>query len=172
MLLLRVPLFASGVAAILVPAAAGAIDEDAREGTASVDNADIEIVKSVYASFGRGDLPAIPGALSPDVTWGVVGKTGDYPTFGIVTGVPAVETFVKTVSESHRVAQFLTNEFHASGGMVFVLGHYELVILKTGKPVSTDLVHVFTIKDGKVAPFREFIDTASVVDAYRERAGP
>ena len=133
-----------------------------------MESAGVDMIKKLYAAFGRGDIPAILDALSPDVTWGVVGKPADYPTFGIVTGTAAVQDFFRTVGESHEVKEFLTTEFHASGDKVFVLGHYELVIRKTGKPVSTDLVHVFTIGGGKVTAFREFIDTASVVDAYRE----
>jgi uncharacterized protein len=95
------------------------------------------------------------------------GEPADCPMSGIVSGVAAVQNFFRTVVEIHKVTQFLTNRFHASGGRVFVLGHDEMVIRRTGKPVGTDLVHVFTIEGGKVTAFCEFIDTASVVETDR-----
>ena len=48
-----------------------------------------------------------------------------------------------------------------------VLGNYTLTLKKTGKSVATDWVHVFTVRDGKVAAFTEFTDTAQFVDGYR-----
>ncbi len=38
---------------------------------------------------------------------------------------------------------------------------------KTAKPVGAEWCHVFTFKNGKVAAFREFTDTASFAEAYR-----
>jgi ketosteroid isomerase-like protein len=38
-------------------------------------------------------------------------------------------------------------------------------VRKTRKPVNADFVHVFTVKNGKVTPFREFTDTAQFAEA-------
>lgn len=37
---------------------------------------------------------------------------------------------------------------------------------KTGRPLSSDWVMVFTIKNGKVVKFREFIDAEAVNPAF------
>jgi ketosteroid isomerase-like protein len=39
--------------------------------------------------------------------------------------------------------------------------------VKTGKPANSDFVHVFVIRDGKIASYREFQDTATLVLAAR-----
>ena len=31
-----------------------------------------------------------------------------------------------------------------------------------------DWIHIFTFRDGKVAKFREFMDTAGIADAWRD----
>ena len=46
----------------------------------------LSVVQNVYAAFGRGDIPALLDALAPDVRWEVVGRKGDYPTFGVRHG--------------------------------------------------------------------------------------
>ena len=48
-----------------------------------------------------------------------------------------------------------------------MLGSYSLKLKKTGKPVASEWVHVFTFKDGKVTRFREHTDTAQFAEAYR-----
>jgi ketosteroid isomerase-like protein len=40
-------------------------------------------------------------------------------------------------------------------------------VKKTGKAMTSDWVHIFTIADGKVKTFREFLDTARAAEAYR-----
>ena len=56
------------------------------------------------------------------------------------------------------------------GDKVFVLGRYAMKVKKTGKAMTSDWVHIFTIADGKVKTFREFLDTARPPEAYRPRA--
>ena len=34
-----------------------------------MESAGVDMIKKLYAAFGRGDIPAILDALSPDVTW-------------------------------------------------------------------------------------------------------
>ena len=48
-----------------------------------------------------------------------------------------------------------------------VLGDYAWRVKSTGREYETDFVHVFTARDGKVARFQEFMDTAVVGWAYR-----
>jgi uncharacterized protein len=40
-------------------------------------------------------------------------------------------------------------------------------VKKTGRRIASDWCHVFTVRDGKVAAFREFTDTAQAAAAYR-----
>ena len=50
---------------------------------------------------------------------------------------------------------------------LFALGHYAGTVKKTGLPFNCEWGHVFTVKNGKVARFREFTDTAQFAEAYR-----
>jgi ketosteroid isomerase-like protein len=129
--------------------------------------ANIEFVQSLYAAFSRGDIAIILAGLTPDADWESVGRSSDYPTFGPRKGRAGVQEFFRLVAEQQEVIEFSPKEFHASGDRVFVLGHYAWAVKKTARKVASDWVHVFTIKHGKVAKFREFTDTAKFAEAFR-----
>jgi ketosteroid isomerase-like protein len=132
-----------------------------------MSDANIAFVKDIYAAFGRGDIAAILAALTPDVRWEMVGRVADFPNFGIRTGVEGVGVFFRTVGETEEFDQFEPLSFHASADRVFVEGHAAGRLKASGKPVVTDWVHVFTLRDGRIAAFREFLDTAQYAEGWR-----
>ena len=118
-----------------------------------MSNADVTLIKSLYAAFGRGDIAPIIAALTSDVDWRVNGRQKDYPCLGTWKGPAGVQTFFGLVAENEQASEFTPREFYAAGDKVFVLGHYAWTILKTGR---------------KVAAFHEFNDTAQFAEAYRK----
>jgi uncharacterized protein len=139
-------------------------------GTASAQGADtpnITLVKTLYAAFGKGDVITIVGACAPDVSWEVVGRASDFPTFGPRNGPAAVQEFFNIVGSNLDFSDLSPKEFYPVGDKVFVLGHYAMTVKKTGKVMDSDWTHIFTIEGGKVKAFREFLDTARAADAYR-----
>jgi ketosteroid isomerase-like protein len=132
-----------------------------------MSGANITFVQGLYAAFGRGDIATIINGLTSDVDWDVNGRRKDYPLLGNWKGKGAVEEFFRGVVEHEEASEFSPREFFAAEDRVFVLGHYSWKIRKTGRTAASDWVHVFTIRDGKVARFREFNDTAVFAEAYR-----
>ena len=49
---------------------------------------------------------------------------------------------------------------------IFVPGHYRMKVKKTSRVIDCDWVVIYTIRDGKVAGFREHTDTAQFVKAF------
>jgi ketosteroid isomerase-like protein len=128
--------------------------------------ANVSFVQSLYA-FGRGDIATIIDGLTSDVDWDVNGRRKDYPLLGNWKGKAAVEQSFRGVAEHEEATEFSPREFFAAGDRVFVLGHYCWKIRKTGRTAASDWAHIFTIRCGKVAKFREFNDTAVFAEAYR-----
>jgi len=127
----------------------------------------LSVVQNVYAAFGRGDIPALLDALAPDVRWEVVGRKGDYPTFGVRHGPDGVLAFFQAMGGIEEITAFEPLSLHPSGDDVFVQGRVALTLKTNGRPLAYDWLHVFAVRGGKVAAFREFYDTAQVVEAYR-----
>ena len=132
-----------------------------------MDNANVGLVQSLYAAFGRGEIATIANAMAADSTWEIVGRASDFPTLGLRRGAEGVQSFFQTVGEHLDFAEFSPKEFYAAGDKVFVLGHYKMTVKSTGKPLESDWIHVFTVHNGKVTAFREFTDTAKAAEAYR-----
>jgi uncharacterized protein len=132
-----------------------------------MSNANTALVQSLYAAFGRGDIATIINGLASDVDWGVNGRRNDYPLLGNWKGQGEVQKFFKLVAETENFSDFSPQDFHASGDLVLVLGHYAGSIKKTGRNFSCDWVHVFTVRGGKVTKFREYTDTAQFSEGYR-----
>ena len=132
-----------------------------------MSNANIALVQSLYAAFGKGDVTSILNSLTTDVSWCSGGRPSDYPGFGLRKGQAAVGEFFKIVADNNEFAHFSPREFHAAEDKVFVLGDYAMTLKKTGKTFASDWCHVFTVKGGKVTAFREFLDTALAAEAYR-----
>lgn len=132
-----------------------------------MSNANVTLIQSLYAAFGRGDIAVIINALKPDVDWQTTGRPADFPTFGPRRSAGEVQRFFALVGDNVAFSEFSPQEFYATDDMVFVLGHYAGTVKKTGRTARSDWIHVFTFAGGKVARFREFLDTASFAEAYR-----
>ena len=132
-----------------------------------MSNADVSLIQSLYAAFGRGEIANIIAALAPDVTWEVVGRPSDHPLLGKRKAPAGVQEFFDTLAKVQDASDFSPQEFYASGDKVFVLGRYRWKLRITGRSVDCDFIHIFTMKNGKVAQFREFTDTAQFAEAYR-----
>lgn len=132
-----------------------------------MSQADVALIQSLYAAFGRGDIATIIAALAPDVDWRLNGSRSDYPLFGNRKGPREVQAFFEEIPKLQDFSDFTPREFHAAGDRVFVLGHYAATIRKTGRKAACDWVHIFTVRNGKVAAFLEFTDTAQFAQAWK-----
>ena len=132
-----------------------------------MSNANIALVRDLYAAFGRGDVAGIIAGLAPDVHWESGSRASDFPTFGPRKGPSEVRTFFGQVADNLDFSEFTPRELCPCGDKVFVPGFYAATMRKSGKSAACEWVHVFTLRDGKVVRFREFTDTALLAEAYR-----
>ena len=126
-----------------------------------------KIVQEAYAAFGRGDVQGILSLLTDDVDWeAVVGAGPKVPTRGPRRGKNQVGQFFKQVGESIDFKKFEPREFVAQGDKVVALGYYEGVAKSTGRSWKSDWVMVFTLKNAKIARFREYADVVAMTAAF------
>jgi ketosteroid isomerase-like protein len=62
--------------------------------------------------------------------------------------------------------QFEPREFIAQGETVVCIGYYKARVPKTGGEMSSTWVMVFTVRNGRIARFREWTDSAQLNRAY------
>jgi ketosteroid isomerase-like protein len=126
------------------------------------------IVEQVYAAFGRGDLPRIVTAMAEDVEWRHP-RPDDIPWGGERRGHRGVTDFLEAMTTTLAVEQFTPLEFLVEDERVVVLGRERMRVRATGLAYEADWVHAWTVHGGKITRFREYTDTAAIVEALRGR---
>lgn len=129
--------------------------------------ANLRIVQDLYAAFGRGDIAAVLAGLSPDVTWVNPGPP-DFPYFGTHRGAEQVARNIFAFIGEHLDIQLMNpTGLFAAGDRVVVLLHMEAVARKTGRKVVQEVVHAWTLRDGRCVHFHDYQDNAAVLAALR-----
>jgi ketosteroid isomerase-like protein len=127
----------------------------------------VQAIQQMYAAFGRGDISVLLNGFAEDVDWYVTGPA-DIPICGSRRGHEGVAQFFKALGEMLETQQFEPQEFVAQNDNVAVLGHERHRVKSTGHIFEGNWVQVFTLSEGKVVRFREYIDTAALVTAFRK----
>ena len=130
----------------------------------------VEVAKSVYEAFGRGDIPAVLGLMAPDVRWYEAEGNPYMPSGEAWVGPEAVlhNLFSKLGSEWDAFAVH-PKTFHDAGGTVVVELRYSGTYKKTGKSLDAQVCHVLDFKDGKLTRFQQYVDTAKLQDVMGAR---
>lgn len=123
------------------------------------------LIQKLYDAFGRGDIETILNNLTDDVRWGLEGPA-IIPFAGRRTGKSQVRGFFDALATTQRDVKLTIEHFVAQGNMVASIGRYSGTVTTTGKKFDDALAHFFEFRDGKVARFVDFTDTASVADSY------
>ena len=123
----------------------------------------VSLVKNLYDAFGRGDIPSVLGAMSPDIHWSQAESNPYMPSGQAWVGPDAVlNTLFMRLGAEWDGFSVHPKSFHNAGGSVIVEARYSGRYKATGKNMDTQVCHVFDIKDGKVTRFQQYVDTAKL----------
>jgi uncharacterized protein len=123
----------------------------------------VQAVKDGYQAFSRGDFPGLLALLTEDVEWH---HPGAYSLSGTYKGHNGVARFLEKIAQDFEILDLQTREFVAEGDRVLVLGWERAKIKATNRIYEADWIHAFTLRNGKVAKFREYTDTQAIAVAY------
>lgn len=129
----------------------------------------LQTIRDAYAAFVRGDIAGVLAHLSDDVVWETQGPS-QIPYAGVFHGKDGVSKFFQILGQTEDVQAFEPERFFADGDMVVVLGRYAARVKANGNDAKTQWVHTFTFREGKIAKYCEYLDTAAFAQAY-EAAG-
>ena len=122
----------------------------------------VDVVRGVYEAFGRGDVPAVLGAMADDIEWH---EAEGMPYGGVYHGGEAVaQNVFGPITQDVVDFAVTAEEFIASGDAVAAVVRYTGTGKATGKQLNLPVVHVWDVRNGKIAQFRQFIDTAKFLE--------
>jgi len=130
------------------------------------ENGNTNIVQHVYEFFRGGDIKALLHLLSDDIEWQLP-EIENVPFAGKRRGHEQMGQFFASLVDTQEVQHFEPREFIAQGDKVVALGHYAWLVRSTGREFGGDFAHVFTMCNGKVIRFHEYMDTAAASAAHR-----
>lgn len=130
------------------------------------DQDNVEVVRHAYENFKTGDIGALLEQVSEDVDWRLPEIEGA-PFAGARRGRGQVSEFFTSLADSQDVVSFEPREFVAQGDKVVALGSYVWRVKSNGREYGGDWAHVFTIRDGNIIGFNEYMDSARAEAAYR-----
>jgi len=125
----------------------------------------VQLIQELYAAFGRGDVPAILDQLTDDVVWYDPGPP-EVPHAGAYSGREGVGRFFARTDETLEIDEFAPTEFLAQGDRVVVLGSLHARVKETGRSYDNEWAMVWTLRDGEVAGWQIYEDTAREFAAH------
>lgn len=131
----------------------------------------VEILKSTYEAFLRGDVPAVLGTMSPDIRWYQAESNPYNPSGEPWIGPEAVlnNLFMRLGAEWEGF-NIHTKAFHDAGGTVVVEARYAGMYKSTGKRLDAQVCHVWDFKDGKITRFQQYVDTKKLNEVIAPNA--
>lgn len=127
----------------------------------------IETVQSLYAAFGRRDIPAVLALLREDVEWRHAAGDPGVPWFTPRRGRAEVAKFFAGFAAlDHR--RFEPASFLEGPNQVAVVIRAEIAVRATGKVINDSVMHLFTFDpEGRVASLHYYVDTRQHVAAAK-----
>jgi len=125
----------------------------------------VQRIQELYAAFGRGDVPAILDQLTDDVVWYDPGPP-EVPHAGRYRGREEVGSFFARIAETLEIEEFAPTEFLGQADRVVVLGSLHGRVKDTGRSYDNEWAMVWTLRDGKVAGWQIYEDTARELAAH------
>ena len=123
----------------------------------------IQVVQEGYARYARRDFAGVFALLSPDIR---LEQTPVLPWGGVYEGHEGARNFFTSLSE-YTEAIPEPEQYFEAGDDVVVTGRLRGKVQGNGKAIDIPIVHIWTVKEGRITQFRAFIDTPLMVQALR-----
>jgi len=118
-----------------------------------------EPVRALYAAFAKGDMPAALATMAADIDWNEA-ENYPYADRNPYIGPQAVLMGVfARIGGDWDGFSAISDELIDGGDTIVSLGHYGGTSKATGKSMRAQFVHVFRVKNGKIAGFQQYADT-------------
>ena len=138
--------------------------------TKSVQNSELStnlhLIKGVYNAFATGDFPAFLNAMDPQIEW------NEAENFPYADGNPyigpdaVVQGVMGRIGADWEYWTITDQVYHVTlEAMIIVTARYNGKHKITGKVIRAQVIHMWTLNDGKITKFQQYADTLQVTQA-------
>lgn len=122
------------------------------------------LARKLYDDFGRGDVEAVLNSFDPGIEWREA-EGNPYQPDGIPFRGPqeVLHKLFARLAVEWDGFRVMPKTFHeAKDGVVVVEARYGGAFKQTGRELDAEVCHVLRYDDGKLASFRQYVDTAQL----------
>jgi ketosteroid isomerase-like protein len=123
----------------------------------------IQVVKDFLAALGRRDKKGLLALSDENIEWIVPGE--DWPLVGTYRGHTGLENLLQKANDTVETSFPEPPEFIAQRDRVLVVGFATGKVKATKKTFEDHWVFVITVRNGKLAYVREYVDTQALAKA-------
>jgi hypothetical protein len=127
----------------------------------------VQTVQTFFAAIGRGDREGLLALVAEDVEWIIPGE--DWPLAGTRHGHAGLADLLETASKTLETSTE-PREYIAQGDRVLVVGFAKGKVKTTNRTFEDHFVFAITVRDGRLASIREYIDTQALARASQTDA--
>lgn len=122
-------------------------------------------IAGLYQAFSTGNIPGVLGAMDANIKWNEA-EGNAYAVGNPYIGPEAVLNGVfGPIMEDHEYFNLKNIELHEMfNNKVLATLRYDAKT-KKGKTYNAQVAHFWTLKDGKVIAFQQYVDTKKLSDA-------
>lgn len=123
-------------------------------------------VQAFFEAFGKGDLAGLLATLHEEVTLKAEGPA-TVPWYGTYKGIDGAKAFLANLGGNVETQAFTIEQIIAEGETVVANGYLKHRIPATGRLFEGDWALLCKIKEGKIAYYQFFENSAAAEAAFR-----
>lgn len=134
------------------------------------DPNNLNVIQSIYNDFSKGNIPSVIKVLDANVKWNEA-EGNALADSNPYVGPDAVLNGVFTrVGEDHEYFNLADIQLHEmSNNQVLATLRYQAKLKKNVAVIDAQAAHFWTLKDGKVTAFQQYVDTKQLNDAISKK---
>lgn len=124
------------------------------------------IIEGLYNSFAKGDIPSVLEAMDEKIIWNEA-EGNAYADGNPYIGPEAILNGVfARIGADHEYFKLEDIKLHEmNNNQILATLRYDAKVKETGKTYNAQVAHLWTLKDGKVSAFQQYVDTKKLDDA-------
>ncbi|PRX43147.1 nuclear transport factor 2 family protein [Salegentibacter salegens] len=129
-------------------------------------NQNTGIIEGLYNSFAQGDIPSVLEAMDEEIIWNEA-EGNAYADGNPYIGPEAILNGVLArIGAEHEYFKLEDIKLHeTNNNQIMATLRYDAKVKETGKTYNAQVAHLWTLKDGKVSAFQQYVDTKKINDA-------
>lgn len=129
----------------------------------------IAIIDTVYKAFSAGDIPTVLAAMDSAVVWNEA-EGNKYADGNPYIGPDAVLKGVfSRLGDDHDYFKLTDIQLHdMSNNQVLATLRYDGKLKKNGVSYNVQAAHLWTLNNGKITGFQQYVDTKQLADSERK----